>query len=148
MKKQTLIINPTKEELKTLKLIDGPEVLGRLLEKVFGTTKDTFQPVLFTEKHARLLISNIENKIVALTKFSGKQLSTYQEAVEYISEVANQIYGNDWLYRMLKSEILASREPVLGFYTSNPKTIDSIQWDLGMTFEIVNKGQVANENNQ
>lgn len=135
--KKLLIINPTKEQAASLYNIDVQAVYGRLITKVLGKTKDNFTPMLFVEQHARLLISNIETKIVAISKFAGKQMDTYPEALEYFDNVAQQVYGPDWAIKLLKTEVLTLKEQRMGVNSSSPDAAAKLEFELAGLVDVI-----------
>lgn len=149
MKKQ-LIINPTETEMQGLTVLVFETVYRTFMSRILGQPNiDDFKPMLFSERNARLLVSHIENKVIASSKYAGKQLDTYVQAAEYVNEVATQIYGDDWKVKLLKTEVLVSREDKLGIYTTSAPLAAKISYELEGLVDVVFhpevKGHMADE---
>lgn len=135
---KNLIINPTKEESKNLKMLNVPNLVISLIEKVLRTTEDGFRPLVTQDHHTKIFITNVLYKRVPIQDFSGKELNSMQEALDFYNEVATKLYGKYWMVELLKNEIRLSRDKDFGVNTSDPELVQYIKDRLAQTDSDVN----------
>lgn len=128
-----LIINPTKEESKSLTIIKVPKLVVSLLEKVLRTDESNFSRIVTGDSHTKTFINNIKYKLVPIQDFSGKELNSMQEAIDFYSEIANKIYGKFWMVELIKNEIRFSKSANFGVYTIDPELATYIEKRLSET---------------
>jgi len=155
-----LIINPSKEESKNLTIIKVPRLVVDLLEKVLRTNESNFNKLVTKDQHTKTFINNIQYKLVTIQDFSGKELNSMQEAVDFYNEVANKIYGKFWMVELIKNEIRFSKNADFGVYTVDPELAKYIEKRLSETdsnvtilygtqkYSIVNEEDKPNKNNK
>jgi hypothetical protein len=126
---KNLIINPTLEQKTSgLIMIKPATVITDLVNKVFSTTHDKFKPLLFEDKHARLFLANVESKVVAVSRYSGKEINTLQEGSDYLNELGTKIYGtSQWKVKLIKNEVLLTKGVNYGIYLSDEEFIKALK---------------------
>jgi len=127
---KTLIINPTKDEQKTLTLITYEQLILLLFKKVFGTTDVDFKEVLFSEKHARHFLANVESRTVAVSKYANKPLKTFDEALAYLNQIGNEVYGLNWKTKLVRNEITLTKPDNFGLAIPDEGFIKSLKEEL------------------
>lgn len=130
---KTLIINPTKEEAKLVKMLNVPNLVISLIEKVLRTTEDSFRPLVTEDHHTKIFITNVLYKRVPIQDFSGRELNSMQEALDFYNEVATKLYGKYWMVELLKNEIRLSRDKDFGVNTGDSELVQYIKDRLADT---------------
>jgi hypothetical protein len=133
-----LLINPTKEESKNLTMLSVPSLVVSLMEKVLRTTEANFKPMVTQDHHTKTFITNVSYKMIPIQDFSGKELNSMQDAVDFYNEIANKIYGKYWMVELLKNEIRLSKDTNFGVRTEDPDLVQYIQKRLADTDSNVN----------
>jgi hypothetical protein len=130
---KNLIINPTKEESKNLKMLSVPSLVISLIEKVLRTSEAEFRPMVTQDHHTKTFITNVAYKLVPIQDYSGKELNSMQDAIDFYNEIANKIYGKYWMVELLKNEIRLSRDTNFGVKTEDAELVQYIQRRLSDT---------------
>lgn len=130
---KNLLINPTKEESKNLKMLNVPGLVISLIEKVLRTTEADFRPLITQDHHTKTFITNVAYKRVPIQDFSGKELNSMQEALDFYSDLAANLYGKYWMVELIKNEIRYSKDSQFGVNTSDPELVQYIRDRLSDT---------------
>lgn len=109
-----VVINPTSEESKGLKLLDPGELFEQLVLKISSGPNREFRPMITQDKHIRLFISNVKPSSRSIQSFSGKALNNMEEALAYFASVGNELYGPGWRVELMKHEIQLGRDNSYG----------------------------------
>jgi len=122
-----LFINPTKEQSKDIKILNVPNLVISLIEKVLRTNEDSFKSLITQDHHTKTFITNVEYRRIPIQDYSGKELKSMQEAIDFYNQVANKIYGKYWMVELLKNEIRYSRDANFGVHTSDSELVQYIK---------------------
>lgn len=144
-----LIINPSKQQSKNLTMISVPALVEKLIQKVLRIEEDDkFVKMVTSDHHTKVFINNIAYKRVPIQDYSGKELNSMQEAVDYYIEVGNKIYGNHWMVELIKNEVRLSKENNFGVKTQTPELVQYIHDRLKETDSNVEVIIGSNESNE
>jgi hypothetical protein len=122
-----LIINPSKQESKNLTIINVPAVVAKLIQKVLRIEEDNkFEKMVTNDHHTKVFVNNVAYKRVPIQDYSGKELNSMQEAVDYYIEIGNKIYGKNWMVELIKNEVRLSKENDFGVKTQDPELVQYI----------------------
>jgi hypothetical protein len=140
MKKLT--INPNKAQTKSLKMLDY-EILRDLSKAILRKTDEEFDTMRITDEHVRRFIQRVEFKAVAVTKHSGKEVSSLDQAAEAFDAIGKAVYGGQWISKLISQEIQSSKDENFGIYVANEELtkslIDELDGVAQVTIEAVNE---------
>jgi len=118
-----LIINPTKAQDGSYLPTDQSRLKKELFDKVLGNAKF---PVTITVTHLGRLVSNIEYKVKALSSWTGYEAQDRKDAEQYLSKVADSIYGDEWSFKLLKNEVMYGSSKVYGMICTDDELVQQV----------------------
>lgn len=123
---KTLIFNPTKNDEGKYLLLVSDALVNDAINKSLRTTPEEFRPTVITESNLGRLIGVIEYKVKSVSNWVGREVNTYQEAKDYLCDVATQIYGPRWELKLLKNEVMWNKAKVFGIVCPDPELVQLI----------------------
>lgn len=146
---KTLILNPSREDAKTLVMLSYKGVLTSILSKVLRTTPLTFKRCNVEDKHVRHFISNIEPKNKALNSLVGRELENFDDALSYFGTIGLEIYGPNFPMKVLKSEIMYGPDAMYGLQTDDQLQVQQVREEMKYVLDLnVVDGQTNESTNQ
>ena len=107
-----LIINPKKSQRGTYEFLNPIKLKEALFAKCLGNNPK--YPFLIRDSHLGRMIGNIEYKIKSVNKWAGYEAKDQEDAYVYLATVADEIYGDTWPMKILKSEVMYGKATVYG----------------------------------
>lgn len=121
-----LIINPSPKDTETYTVLIPGVLIRDVFDKCLRTTEQAFRPMTINQPELALLIGNIEYKVISLQNWTGRDVKTYEEATQYLTEVANAVYGDGWNVKILKNEVMYGPERVYAIFCDLPEKVQQI----------------------
>ena len=135
-----LIVNPPNTE--GVKMLDVRTLMEAAVSKSLKTDVNDFKPTVVTDGHLKLFIANVGYRVVPISNYTGKELNTKDEALNYFANFARFAYRNldtnvlndYWMINLIKSEVDSDRSEnsTYGVNTSDPEIISRIPKELNL----------------
>lgn len=133
-----LIVNPKKKEItKETQILDFSAVFSNLMAKVYQQEEKDFKTLITKEGHIRRFVGNVDPTRSSIQDFAGKEITSYEEGMEYLLKIGTEIYKDpQWTYRLIVNEVKFGRGLEFAMETNNDDIVAKITEALDVVAKV------------